>query len=261
MSTEPIEWTVDLAYSRFSDPGRAPRPRREAELLESGRPFEFEVADRTVVGHTFGEGKPLLLMHGWGGRGTQYRPWVEPCLEAGYQVILPDAPAHGDSSGDWSTMFYFGKTVLEVSKRWDLYGAVCHSISATATPWAVTQGARIPRLAIIAPTFGVYTFFDKFVERVGVPKEIADGVKARWKVEYGEDYLLKAGLEFTLPQVEARGLVIHDTTDTEASVEDGRMAHQVWAGSEYFETTGLGHLLVMRNEAVIRRTLEFLGTE
>lgn len=252
---------IEDAYQAFLSNRQNPRSAKESKLLSGGIPFETKVEDRRVVGHTFGEGKPVLLMHGWGGRGTQFLRYIDPLVERGYKVILPDAPGHGDSEGEWSTMFYFGRTVKKISELWDLHASVNHSISATATPWAISQGAKIPRLVLIAPTCEVKTFFEKFVERTGIDEAMSQLVFNRWVEEYGLDTLTNASVHHTIQFAPNKGLVVHDTDDTEASVEDGRRIHSLWNGSEYMETSGLGHLLILRNEAVVDRIVKFIDSK
>lgn len=51
-----------------------------------------------------GEGGPrqgmAILMHGWGGNGSQLRPAAVALCGQGWSVLLPDARSHGRSDGD-----------------------------------------------------------------------------------------------------------------------------------------------------------------
>ena len=51
-----------------------------------------------------GEGSPrkgvAVLMHGWGGNGSQLRPAADALRCQGWSVLLPDARSHGRSDGD-----------------------------------------------------------------------------------------------------------------------------------------------------------------
>ncbi|PRD64310.1 alpha/beta hydrolase [Malikia granosa] len=51
-----------------------------------------------------GQGDPLrgvaILLHGWGGNGSQLRPVADAMLRHGWSVLLPDARSHGRSEGD-----------------------------------------------------------------------------------------------------------------------------------------------------------------
>src|SRR4051812_17922102 len=52
-------------------PQRLPSHPRESEYLKSARRFALECAGRQLATYSWGEGVPVLLVHGWNGRGTQ----------------------------------------------------------------------------------------------------------------------------------------------------------------------------------------------
>ena len=44
-----------------------------------------------------GEGKPLLILHGWGSSSDKWQKAGELISEKGYKVIIPDLPGFGKS--------------------------------------------------------------------------------------------------------------------------------------------------------------------
>jgi pimeloyl-ACP methyl ester carboxylesterase len=46
---------------------------------------------------TFGEGKPVLIIHGWGGKSDSWIRVGELLAEEGFKVIVPDLPGFGKS--------------------------------------------------------------------------------------------------------------------------------------------------------------------
>ena len=46
---------------------------------------------------TLGEGKPLLILHGWGSRGEKWQRVGELLAEKRLKVIIPDLPGFGRS--------------------------------------------------------------------------------------------------------------------------------------------------------------------
>ena len=46
---------------------------------------------------TFGEGKPFLILHGWGSNSERWQPVAELIAEKGLKVIVPDMPGFGKS--------------------------------------------------------------------------------------------------------------------------------------------------------------------
>jgi pimeloyl-ACP methyl ester carboxylesterase len=51
-----------------------------------------------MVWHVWGEGRPLLLLHGGSGSWTHWVRNIDSLVAAGYQVVAPDLPGFGDSA-------------------------------------------------------------------------------------------------------------------------------------------------------------------
>jgi 3-oxoadipate enol-lactonase len=51
-------------------------------------------------------GRPLLLVHGYTGRATDFEDFIEPLAAAGWHVVAPDLRGHGDSSKPTSESDY-----------------------------------------------------------------------------------------------------------------------------------------------------------
>src|SRR5436190_24371342 len=83
------ERAVDRAARLFATPPRHAHTPREIELLGTGRGFVVHVGLARIAAWRFGgEDLPAIVFsHGWGGRGAQFRHFVTPLLEAGYQVV------------------------------------------------------------------------------------------------------------------------------------------------------------------------------
>ena len=79
----------------FTAPPRIP----DFPTPEQSLPFEVEAQGHAVRGLVWGDGAAgtIYLVHGWGGRGSQFAAMVPPLVEAGHRVVMFDAPAHGDS--------------------------------------------------------------------------------------------------------------------------------------------------------------------
>ncbi|HCC79254.1 MAG: hypothetical protein A2X25_15505 [Chloroflexi bacterium GWB2_49_20] len=68
--------------------------------------MECELKDITVHYEMFGEGRPIIMLHGWGGDHRHMVSDMEPCFRQrdGWKRIYPDLPGHGKTPGkDWIT--------------------------------------------------------------------------------------------------------------------------------------------------------------
>lgn len=58
----------------------------------------YEVRGRSNYFIEFGEGRPIVLLHGISNSGRAWGPQIPPLVAAGYRVIVPDHAGHGASA-------------------------------------------------------------------------------------------------------------------------------------------------------------------
>jgi len=94
----------------------------------------------------------VALLHGWGGHAGQIASFVDPLVAAGFRVIAADAPAHGASPGELSSLPDLARLVacLALDER-PLHGVIAHSLGAAATTLAMADGVDVDRAVLIAP--------------------------------------------------------------------------------------------------------------
>ncbi len=101
------ELTTRLAERLFFTPQRHRRPDREAAWLSGARKTMRQIGEHRVAFYAWGVGRPVLLVHGWSGRGSQMGGLGTALAAAGFQAIAFDAPGHGDSGGRTSMLPLF----------------------------------------------------------------------------------------------------------------------------------------------------------
>jgi pimeloyl-ACP methyl ester carboxylesterase len=267
-------------YAEHLAPGRAGRaardlwftaPPRMADLpVPSGSmPFEVEAQGHTVRGLVWGdpEARPVYLVHGWGGRGTQFGAMVPALLDAGHRVIMFDAPAHGDSDHGPAGP---GRTNgVELAKALDAVfcrfgpaeAVVAHSMGTIATYLALRFGwLGADRLVFIAPMVEAESLFDQFQKALGF------GPRVRAAFDRAVDEFVGVPLLDFDARVQARHvdplptLVITDRGDRQTSYADVvDFAESV--GAPLVTTEGLGHRKILRDPAVVDRVVDFVGTQ
>src|SRR5688500_1442660 len=93
-----------VAERLFRTPPSYRPARGEDDSVFFADPFQVRFGERTLQAWSFGEGPAVLLVHGWGGRGTQLRSFVDPIVRSGRRAILFDAPGHGGSGGGMASL-------------------------------------------------------------------------------------------------------------------------------------------------------------
>lgn len=250
------KWALNL----FFTPIRFPFPASEQELLAKAELFSINYKNTHLQGYQWGTGKKsIFLAHGWAGRSSQLYKFIPHLVEKGYQVIAIDQLAHGKSKGKRTNIIDFVnvmKLVLEKFKT--IEGVIAHSMRGVATLLALREETSIKNFVCIsAPTLSD-KILNSFKQRIKasdkVISNIKDYVQNRYEVDF-KDFFLPAFQE-ELPKIDT--LIIHDTDDSDVSIEDAKVFNKLLPHSELLITEKLGHTRILRNEKVIISTVSFL---
>lgn len=249
---------VRAAAALFRTPPRHKTSPVERRILESGRGEAVRVGSGKLATWSWGEGPAVLLVHGWGSRGSRLGSFVEPLIAAGYSVVAFDAPGHGDSTGRLSSLPQFVQAVLAVSRVHGPFAAViAHSMGGAAVALAAGRGLELERAAFLAPASNPGNYSRRFAEVLGIPARIRERMEKRFERQFGFRWE-----EFDVPSrvasFSAPLLVIHDRDDREVSWNDGAAIARAWPGAELVTTQGLGHTRIVHDPEVVRRVLAFL---
>jgi pimeloyl-ACP methyl ester carboxylesterase len=204
-------------------------------------------------------GPRVLLVHGWEGRGAQLGALVEPLTSVGFRVVAFDAPAHGDSPGERSSLFHFADAVERAAEVFGPFHAiVTHSMGGAATLWANRHGPLAVRLVMIAPPVDLRDFTRSLSRTLGLPEEVRGRVHRRLGARFGvpvEDVRAER-LAATM-----RGplLVVHDENDREVPIACGEAIARAWPGAEVVRTRGLGHQRILRDAETLRTVVRFVA--
>lgn len=226
-------------------------------------------------------GPTVVLVHGWNGHAAQLGPLVDPLLDAGYRVVSFDAPGHGASPGDESSMIHFADAldaVLdEVRPPFGLVHAViAHSMGGAATTYVMGRRLRAPRAGLeralretnlpvrrfvfVAPPIDARDFVRGFERRTGIGVAASDALRAHIEERFGVPLAELDALAIA-PAIDAPLLVVHDEEDREVPLRCGQALSDAWPGAHLEVTRGLGHMRILRDEVVVRRIADFVSEE
>ena len=248
-----IRWAERL----FATP---PRMRaRSSPVLEAGHRFFIESKGRRLAAWSWGDGPTAILLHGWGGRSDQLVAFVEPLLAAGFSVVAPDAPGHGDSTGCASSVIAFADALEAVASRVGPVEAfVGHSAGAAAGALAMSRGLRVHRAVFVSPVAALTDVVVRFAWQLRIPPWIADAMRRRFESRLGVP-MSSLDVPTLARHVRAPLLVIHDPADDEVPWHDGAAIAQAWPGARLVDAPGLGHNRILRDARVVAQAVSFLA--
>lgn len=245
----------------------------ENELIKEDFMKEANIGGLKICYNDEGEGKCVLLLHGWGANKESLNP-VFNSLKTTFRVICPDLPGFGESDEPetpWSAKDYadFLKDFIKVLDI-EPFAALGHSnggrilikASDNFSPeklilmdsagikkkhgpiyytkvYSYKLGKKILKLPLLNKT-GLY---ESFVKNAG-----SDDYKNSSPVMRATmSKLLSEDLTHMLPGIKSETLLIWGTLDTATPISDGRKMEKLIKGSGLVEITGGGHFSYLDN--------------
>ena len=256
------ELASHVAEGLFFTPPRAPLTPEVRAFLSTGIRSTVQVEAGNVAAWRWGRGRgPIVyLMHGWGGRGGRLYAFARPLLAAGYSVVTLDAPGHGYSSGRKSSMPQFARALQAVvAAHGPVHGIIAHSMGASATALAISQGLPVRRVVFLGPAADPGSFAALFASLFGFTPDAMTRMRLRTekRLRFRWDQLSVPAMARAMRAAPPL-LVFHDREDATVSWDDGASIADAWPGAELVTTTGLGHRGVVRDPAVVARAVTFL---
>lgn len=247
------------AEAIFCRPPRNERRPAEEAFLATGTRHTVRSENQDLAVWAWGQGPVVVLVHGWGSRAGRFSTLARSLVDAGFRVVLFDAPAHGDSKGNQASLPQFSCALQAVAEAvGPVYGLVGHSLGGAAVSLAMGNGLRAERAVLLAPPADVVLFSHAFAEHLRIPLRAHDAMRRNL-----ENRLQFRWEELHIPtlarRMSAPALIVHDRDDEDVPYAQGEEIAHAWPGAELLATSGLGHRAIVRDPEVIRRTVTFLA--
>ena len=248
----------------------------ERAVLSTAERFAVHSASGRVEAWSWGRGPVVILAHGWNGRGSQLGAFVEPLLEAGFQVVAFDAPGHGASDGSTSSLVHFANAfdaVVDAVRPFfqPISGVVAHSMGGAAVMFALNRaqnrarvtsepGVTPPRLVFIAPPIDLHDFVSTVSTGLGLSEPTEQALSSLVEARLGHRMADLQALRHAT-SMRAPLLVMHDEQDRAVPLECGESLVQAWPGAELRKSSGLGHNRILRDPESIATAVAFLRSK
>jgi pimeloyl-ACP methyl ester carboxylesterase len=202
---------------------------------------------------------PILLMHGWEGRASQFAQLIETLLRQGHRVVAFDAPGHGDSPGAESTVGAFADLVLEIDHAHGPFrAAIGHSMGAAAVLAAATRGLRADKVVAIAAPASLRRAATRGARALGLP-ERALRPFLRFVAEANGRPLEALDFDRLLPPPDLAVLLLTDPQDREVPASESAAVAGLWPHARLRHIAGVGHRRILAAESTQRLVIDFIG--
>ena len=254
-----------LAYVLLTRPPRVAERPWQVSLRQRAAQSTLPFGRGHLALYSWGSGPTVLLVHGWGARGTHLGKMVPPLVAAGYRVVAFDAPGHGCSSGRSATLPQFAGAIAAVAAHvGEIHTLVAHSFGVSMALWAqLDWGMQARRQVLFSSLDHCKWVTEEFARLMRLPQSVlARGRELMVERCQGAMDWERLAVGEMLAQTAQPTLLVHDAEDPEVPIEHmfNLMVACPRRPLELHVTEGLGHHRLLGNREVLERLVAFIGT-
>jgi len=241
----------------------------DRKLTQSAEQYDLPFEGQILKAYVWGEGKTVLLMHGWGSRASHLALLGKNIAKSGFRVVAFDGPAHGNSqfNGSYprSSLPEFCRAIFHISNHFGpIYSFVGHSFGGAAATFTACGQAnvsgyqvRVEKLVLISSPSGIRAMVRHYCQNYKLPDGSEQAVIEQLEKEFPlktTDYEINDALKKFSGDV----LVVHDIDDKEVFIEEARQMVEGHRHASLVETRGEGHRRILASRSLIRIVKSFL---
>jgi pimeloyl-ACP methyl ester carboxylesterase len=206
----------------------------------------------------WGQGLPVLLLHGWESQSSHMAAFVGPLVQAGFQVLALDAPCHGHSEGTTTEAVDYGRAVVSaVDALGTPFAIIGHSVGSAAALYAFSRGVWSQASVHLAGPSSMERVLRRGAASAGLDDAGTQQVLERMASQIGEPlevmdlHRLQSGFRH-------RALILHDPEDHEMPYSESFALAEAWHGSTLQPVKGVGHRRIIREPSVVESAVRFV---
>ena len=181
-------------------------------------------------------------------------------MEAGYRVVLFDAPAHGRAQGESTNLFEMAEVVARVAASVGrVHGVLAHSIGCIAAARAIADGLKPDYLVMLSPPVSLTAVMDNLGRQLGLSQDVLAVHLQLMEERFGKSVWEQLDLEALSRTLTQRGLMVIDDDDTSISPDESERVFNNWENANVLRTRGLGHHRLLWSPMVVDTVLRDLG--
>ena len=189
-----------------------------------------------------GEGKTILLMHGWQSNSARWKPLLPKLQEKGFDVISMDAPAHGDSGGFFFDAYQYALSLDVVTKYFKPEVIIAHSIGGLTALYYQShfENTYIKKIISIGAPNRLIDLTAVFIKILGFSERTIKAYNTQFTNFFNKEQDYYNAADF-VKNINIPGAVIHDRNDQLNHYRDGVNIAENWQGAKLYTTSRLGH--------------------
>lgn len=259
--------TIKLVTKLFCKPVRVKIKAKHQKWYQTGTTDVLNIRGYQVKVLRKGSGKAVYVAHGWNSCGYAMRHIVDALVNEGYQVIMPDMPCHGRSSGVFVNQIQMGEVIEEILLHYNAQSPieqiVTYSWGGTATLLALDRirkqnriGFNIKRMVSVSMPSTPEAILGIFIRTLALSQGVAKGLRRNIAaVAEGDGRSLVEAFPIGLNKLFEREhfeyLLLHGTADCAISSDNSITLAKKYTQLDTRFYEGLGHHDIVKNTNVI----------
>ncbi len=243
---------------------RRPLQADEAARLARARREQLGSGEDACIVHEWpASGPTAIILHGWGSSSARFSLMAQTLNERGWRVLSLDAPGHGASPGNSSSLPQFMASLdAAIAKYGRPHALIGHSLGALAIACRHANGppewaSELKAVVLISMPSGAGFLLEKFIFMLGLGASTGQLMRKRFAERFHAtpaDYAAMPGAS----RIAARVLLLHDPEDNIVPYAHSAELLPQLPDAQFITTHGLGHSNLTRDPATIGRIVEFL---
>lgn len=225
---------------------KLPHDPATKEFLNRCQSYTIKVDGKPYKYYQSGSGPTVLLMHGVRSNLGAMTAIASDLLERNYQVVLFDAPAHGEAPGTSTDPIEVRGVIRGVSERFpELHAVIGHSLGGLWSLSAWNLGLRAGRFVMISSPATMRFLVDKFSDFFPVEDGQLDELAREIEGRLGTDVWTVFSPTEVARAVDVPALILHGANDGYVPPENAEMIHAAWPGSAVELIDGADHFDIL----------------
>jgi pimeloyl-ACP methyl ester carboxylesterase len=250
-----------LAFKLFFMPSkRAKIQEEEKGLFSEAKKTQVMINGKDTIFYEWGEGEKIaLFVHGWESRASHFSKFIKAYLDNGYKVLAFDAPGHGWSKGNNTNIFEYRESIEHLQNKGFKFDAIIsHSFGSVCAGWAIKKGVDCKKFIVISGLCNFEHLIDEFSSILSLSERSKKSVvtKVNDMCLPLTDIWNKLSLDNAPESLKSDVLVIHDKVDSKLSWSNGEKIASAYL-TDLITTKNLGHMKILKDDAVIQTVLDF----
>ena len=249
---------ADKALEIFSFPRKGKILPYQTDFLDTARKQRIAFEDGLfMLYHWKGNGKTVLLNHGWESNAWRWKHLIEPLQKKGFNIIAIDAPAHGASDGTLFTAVKYSRIIKTTIDLYEPAIVISHSVGAMATVYQESQDVHqcIEKIVLLGSPNSLEVIMRGYQTLTGFNNKVYDNLNNLLKKTFDmkiEEFNTSAFAK----AIKVPTLLIHNQQDAIVPFKSMEQIAEAMPDVTTFEAKTGGHSL--HTEEVVERILEFL---